>query len=121
MWVRYINNNHPILDSSLVDAVMFHHATLYDPTLQHVYLDGKVNAEVVYNNFVKGNNASNLHWYQVQKKGDARNYNTVKTGCFWSKRLYNNFYQKIGLEAHFESSDDEIDTKDDRTTNTNIR
>ena len=61
MWVHYINNNHPILDSSLVDAVMFHHAMLYDRTLQHVDLDGKVNAEGVYNHFVKGNNAYNLH------------------------------------------------------------
>ena len=35
--------------------------------------------------------------------------------------LYNPFTQKLGLEAQFESSDDESDAKDDRTTNTNIK
>ena len=45
----------------------------------------------------------------------------MKTCCFWYKRLYNPFTQKLGLEAQFESSYDKIDTKYDRTTNTNIK
>ena len=45
----------------------------------------------------------------------------MKTGCFWSKRLYNHFTRKLGLEVQFESSDDESDTEDDRTINTNIK
>ena len=44
----------------------------------------------------------------------------MDTYCFWSKRLYNPFTQNLGLEMKFESNDEEIDTKDDRTTNTNI-
>ena len=39
----------------------------------------------------------------------------MKTGLFWSKRIYNPSNQNLGLEAQFESSDDESDTKDDRT------
>ena len=42
----------------------------------------------------------------------------MKTGCFWSKRIYNNFTHKVSLESQFESSDGDIDTKDDRNTNT---
>ena len=37
-----------------------------------------------------------------------------------SKLLYNPFAQKLGLEAQFESSDDESDTRDYRNKNTNI-
>ena len=45
----------------------------------------------------------------------------MNTCCFWSRRLYNTFTQKLGLEAQFEISDDESDTKDDRTKKTNIK
>ena len=45
----------------------------------------------------------------------------MKTGIFWSKRFYNPFTQKLGLEAQFEISDGKSDTKDDRATNTNIK
>ena len=45
----------------------------------------------------------------------------MDTYCFWSKRLYNPFTKNIGLEVQFESRDDGSDTKDDRTTNTNIK
>ena len=45
----------------------------------------------------------------------------MKTGCFWSKRLYNPCTYNLGPEAQFKISDDESDTKDDRTTNTNIK
>ena len=38
-----------------------------------------------------------------------------------SKSLYNIFSQNIGLEAQFERSDDKSDTKDNSTTNTNIK
>ena len=44
----------------------------------------------------------------------------MKTGCFWSKRLYNPCTYNLGPEAQFKISDDESDTKDDRTTNTNF-
>ena len=43
MWGHYINKNHPLSNSSLVDAVMLHHSVSYHPTLQHVDLYGKVN------------------------------------------------------------------------------
>ena len=113
--------NHLLSNSSLVDAVMLHHAVAYDPTLRHVDLYGEVNGEGVYRHFVTSNNASILHFYQVCQKGEARNDHKVKTCCFWSNRLYNPFTHKLGLEAQFEISDDESDTKDDRTTNTNIK
>ena len=111
MWYRYINKNHPISDSPLVNSVLSHHAVSYDTTLRHVDLDGKVNGEGVYYDFVTGNNTSTLHCYQVHRNGDARNEHKVKTGCFWSKRLYNPFTQNLGLEVQFESSDEKIDTK----------
>ena len=38
-----------------------------------------------------------------------------------SKRLYNPFTQKFVLEAQFESSDGESDTKEDRTTKNIIK
>ena len=49
------------------------------------------------------------------------NDHKVKAGKFLSKRLYNPFTQELGLEMIFESSDDESDTKDDKTTNNNIK
>ena len=45
----------------------------------------------------------------------------MKTVCFYSKRLYDPFTQNLVLEAQFESSDDNSDTKYDRTKNTNIK
>ena len=45
----------------------------------------------------------------------------VKIGIFWSKRLYNPFNQKLGLEAQFGSSDDKSDITEDMTTNTNTK
>ena len=35
--------------------------------------------------------------------------------------MYNPFTQKLGLEEHFESSDDRSDTEDDRTKQTKIK
>ena len=64
---------------------------------------------------------STLHCYQVSKKGEARNDHKVNTNCFWFKRLYNPFNQGLVLEEQFEISDNESDTKDDRTNNTNIK
>ena len=61
MWARYINKNHPISDSSLVDAVILHHAVLYDLILQHLYINGNVNEGGVYHHFVTGNNMFTLH------------------------------------------------------------
>ena len=58
---------------------------------------------------------STLYWYE------ARNDHKFNTGCVWSKRLYNLFTQKLGLEVQFKSSDYESDTKDDRNKNTNIK
>ena len=45
MWACYINKNHPLSDSSLVDYVMLHHSMSYDTTLRNLYLNGKVNNE----------------------------------------------------------------------------
>ena len=91
MWDRYINKNHPISDSSLVSDVMLHHAVSYDPTLRHVDLDIKVNGKGNYHHFVTGKNTSTLHRYQVCKKGEASNDKKFRTGCFWSKHIYNPF------------------------------
>ena len=99
MWSHYISKNHPLSYISLVDAVMLHHAVLYNPNLRNLDLDGKVNDEGVYHNFVSGNNISTLHCYQVRKMGEARKEREVKTGCFGSKLLYNTFTQKLDLEA----------------------
>ena len=79
-----------------------------------------MNDRGVYHYFLTGKDMSILHCYRVYKKGEARNDHKVKTGCFWSKRLYNSFTQNIGLVMKFEVRDDESDTKYDRTTNTNI-
>ena len=62
-----------------------------------------------------------IQYCQVQKAGEARNDHKVKTGCFWSNILHNNFTQKLIPEAQFESSDDESDTKYDKDKNTNIK
>ena len=120
-WARYINKNHPLSDSSLVDAVMLHHAVSYDLALRHLDLNGKVNDEGVYDHYLKDNNISTLRYYQFRKKGEARNDHKVNTVCFWSKRLYNTFTQKLVLEVQFESSDGKSDAKDDSTKNTNIK
>ena len=121
IWYRYINKNHHLSDYSLIDGMMLHRAVSYDPTLWHVYLYGKVNGEGFYRHFVTINNTSTLHCYYVWKKGEAGNYHKVKTVCFYSKRLYDPFTQNLVLEAQFESSDDESYTKDDNTTNLNIK
>ena len=121
MKAHYINKNHPISDSPLVDTVMLYYAVSYDPTLRHVDLIGKVNDKGVYHHFLTGNNLSTLQCYQFFKKDKTRYEYNVKTGCFWYKRLYNPFTQNIGLEAQFERSYGESDTKDDRTKNTNIK
>ena len=38
MWDRYINNNHPISDASLVDTVMLHHAISTNNYIKIAYL-----------------------------------------------------------------------------------
>ena len=121
MWAHYINENHPLSDSSLVDTVMLHHTVPYDPTLQHVYLDGNVNDEGFYRHLVTGKNISTIRCCHFCKQGEARNDHKLKTGCFWSRRLYNPFTQKLGLEMQFEGSADKSDIKDDSTKNTNIK
>ena len=73
----------------------------YDPTLRHVELDGNVNGEGVYHHFATGDDNSTLHGYQVLKKGEARNDHKAKTICFWYKRIYNAFTQKLGPEMKF--------------------
>ena len=103
MWASYINKNHPLLDSPLVDVVIIHHAASYDPTLQQLYLRAKVNDEGVYHHFLTGNNMSTLHCYQVHNKGEVRNGHRFNTGCFWYKCLYNTFTQKLGLGAHLKA------------------
>ena len=100
---------------------MLHHAVSYDPTLRHLDLYGNVNDEGAYQTHLTGKYKYTLHFYQVHKKGESRNNHKVKTCCFWSKRLYNPFTPKLGLEAKFEISDDKRDTKYNRTTNTNIK
>ena len=80
-----------------------------------------MNDKGFYDHFVTGNNTSTLHCYQIHKKGKARNDHKVKTGCFWSNRLHNPFTQNLGLEAHFEISDEESDTKYYNTTKINIK
>ena len=115
MWDRCINKKHPLPYYLLVDTVVLHHAMSYDPTLQHLYLNRKVNDEGFYCHFATVKNMSTLYWYE------ARNDHKFNTGCVWSKRLYNLFTQKLGLEVQFKSSDGKSDTKYDRTINTNIK
>ena len=62
-----------------------------------------------------GNSIPTLYCYQFYKKSEEWNYHKVKTGFFWSERLYNPFTQKLCPEAHFESRYGESDTKDDET------
>ena len=100
---------------------MLHHSGPYDPTLRNFNINGRLNYKGVYNNFVTWNNMSDLHCYHILKKGEARNDYKSKTVCFWSKRFYKTFTQTLGLEAQFESSDDESDTKYYRTKKTNIK
>ena len=121
MWACYINKNHTLSDYSRVHTVMFHHSVSCDTTLRQINPDGHVNDKGVYHHFLTGNNNYTLHCYHICKTSEARNDHKVKTGCFWSKRLYNTFTQKFGLEMQFESSEDESDTKDDKTTNNNIK
>ena len=80
---------------------MFNHDVSYDPTLRHLDLNWKGYEGGVYHTFVTGKNMSTLRRYQFWKYGEASNDHKVKTGCFWSKRLYNPFTQKLGLEIQF--------------------
>ena len=100
---------------------MLHHSVLYNTTLWHFDLNGKVNDKGIYRHFVTVKNMSTLHCYQVRKKVETTNNHKVKTGYFWSKHFYNTFTNKLGPEAHFEGSDNKIDSKYDSTTNTNIK
>ena len=61
MWARYINKNHPLSDSPLVDDVILHYDVSYDPTLRNLDVNGKVNDEGAYNVFVTGHNIHTLH------------------------------------------------------------
>ena len=100
---------------------MLNHAVSYDLTLRYLDLNVKVNDEGVYHHFVTGKNMPTLLCYKVCKKGEVRNEHKGKTCCFCSKRLCNTFTQKLGLEAQFEISDGESDTKGDSTKYTNIK
>ena len=82
LWDLYIKKNHPHSDSSLVYAVMFHHAVSYDPTLRHVELHGRVNGKGVYHHFMTGNNKFTLHFYQARQKGEDMNGHKFNTGFF---------------------------------------
>ena len=100
---------------------MLHHAVSYDPTRRHLDLYGKLNDQGIYHYFLTGNNMCTLHFYQVLKTCEARHDYKVKAGWFWYKRLNTIFTQNLVLEANFESSDNESDTKDDRTISINIK
>ena len=67
MWACYINKNHPLSDASIVDTTMEHHDVLYNPTLQHIYLNRKMNDEGVFHHYLTGENMSTIHCYQVRK------------------------------------------------------
>ena len=82
MWARYIKNNHPLSDSSLVEAAMLNHALSYDTTLRHIDLHGKMNDKGVYHHYLTGKNTSTIHCYHVRKKGEARYDHKFKTGWF---------------------------------------
>ena len=121
MWARYIKNNNHLSDAYLVDAVMLHHAVSYDATLPHVELYGNLNFKGVYRHFVTVNDIYTLHCYKVRKNSEARNDQKVKAGFFWSEHIYNTSTQILGLEENFEKHYDKIDTKYNRTKNTNIK
>ena len=89
---HYVNKNHPISDYYLIDTMMLHHSASYNTTLWHLDLTVKVNDEVIYQYFVTGNNMSTLHLYMFRKKGEARNDNKVKTGCFFIQAPLQSFY-----------------------------
>ena len=101
MWACYINKNRPLSYYFLVGAVMLHHDVSYDPTLRHLDLNGKVNAEGVYHHFVTVKKMSTILFHSVIKRGESINDHKVKAGCFWSKRLYNPFTEKLDLEVQF--------------------
>ena len=121
MWARYINKKHPLSDSFLVDDVMLHHDVSYDTTLRQLNLNVKLNDKGVYRHFVTVNDIYTLHCYKVRKNSEARNDQKVKAGFFWSEHIYNTSTQILGLEENFEKHYDKIDTKYNRTKNTNIK
>ena len=80
MWDHYINKNHPLSYSSLVDSVMLHHDVPYNLTICQLDLYGKFNDKGFHHHFVTGSNISTIHLYQVRKKGEASNDHKVRTG-----------------------------------------
>ena len=89
---------------------MLRRSVLYDPTLRHKDLDGKINGKGVYHHKMIGNSTYTLHIYQVYNESEASHDTKVKIGCFWSELLCNTFTHKISPEAQFEISDNESDT-----------
>ena len=81
-WDYYINNNHILSYSSIVESAMLHHDVSYYPTIWHLDLYGKVNGEGVYHHFVTGKNTSTAQLYHVCKKGESMYGRKVNTGCF---------------------------------------
>ena len=121
MWARYINNNHPFSDSSLVDAVMLHHAVSYDPTLRNLYLNGTLIDEGIYHHFLTGKNI--LLSTDIRFKQRARQGMTMK----WKHDIFGLIASTIPLpisltwKSNFVSSGEKIDTKYNRTKKTNIK
>ena len=66
-------------------------------------------------------NISTIQLYQVCKKCEARYDHKMNIGYFLSTHFYDPFIQKLDLGAHFETIDEKSDSKDDRTTNTNLK
>ena len=54
MYNRYMNNNNPILDISVVSDTMLPHVVSYDTTIWHIDLDGNMNNKGVYKIFTTG-------------------------------------------------------------------
>ena len=57
--------NNPLSYASLVDAVISYHDISYDPTLQHIEIDGKMNDKSFYHHYSTGRNRPTVHCYQV--------------------------------------------------------
>ena len=57
--------NNPLSYASLVDAVISYHDISYDPTLQHIEIDGKMNDKGFYHHYSTGRNRPTVHCYQV--------------------------------------------------------
>ena len=86
------------------------HSTIHlDPVLRLHDLDGKQNAEGIYQNKIKPTVRPSIHVYQVFNKGELMHDAISKQGDTWSIHMFNHLVQWYGLAESFDDCNDNKD------------